>query len=175
MTAKRVRPPQHHGKPGIRLSDETKAEILRLCRDGVSRNDIAKRVGCSAASVSGVVKRAREETGDAALTFDRSKVAAATEARKVDLAARRAALAQGLLDDVEKLRAELFAPTTIYSFGGKDNSYNERQVDKPPFADQLKIVQAAGAAIDRHLKLDAHDNDEQGLTAVDAFLKGMLG
>ena len=156
------------GRPGNALSDATKAEILRLCRAGVTRNDIARRVGCAAASVTGVVKRA-------GLSFDRSATEAATEARKVDLAARRAELAAGLLDDVQRLRGQLFAPTTMHAFGGKDNTHNSVDLPEPLHADKLKLVQAVGAAIDRHLKLDAHDTDEQGLTAVDAFLKGMLG
>ncbi len=166
---------KHYGRPGNRLSEQTKAEVVSLCRQGVTRNEIARRLKVSAASVSGIVKRERERTGNEALSFDRSKVASATEARKVDLAARRAELAAALLDDVTRLRGELFAQTVVFSFGGRDNTYAERTVDEPPHADKLKLMQAVGAAIDRHLKLDAHDSDEHGLAAVDTWLKGMLG
>jgi transposase-like protein len=169
MAAKRVRAPQHHGKPGNRIPDKVKAQIEAACREpGATRNGVARQFGVAAASVSGIAKRA-------GITFDRSRVKAATEARKVDLAARRSELAAGLLDDVAKLRGQLFAKTTLHAFGGKDNTHNSVDLDEPLYADKLKIVQAYGAAIDRHLKLDAHDSDEHGLAAVDAWLKGMIG
>lgn len=100
---------------------------------------------------------------------DRSQTMAATAAKVADARARRAALELALLDDAARLRQQLFAPTVAFNFGGKDNTYAEKQLAQPTFADQLKIVQATGAAIDRALRIAEHDAD----TGVDQAV-GML-
>lgn len=142
--------------------------ILQMCRDGVTRNDIHRQTDVPAASISGIVKRA-------GLTFDRSKVRAATEARTADLRARRAELMELLLDDAHRLRKEAFEPCKAFNFGGKDNTYNERDLDQPVFTDQLKIMQAVGVAITKHIDLDKHDADPDDKPAVDAWLDAMTG
>lgn len=100
---------------------------------------------------------------------DRSQTMAATAAKVADARARRAALELALLEDAARLRQQLFAPTVAFNFGGKDNTYAEKRLDQPTFADQLKIVQATGAAIDRALRIAEHDAD----TGVDQAV-GML-
>lgn len=90
---------------------------------------------------------------------DRSQTMAATAAKVADAKARRAALELALLEDAARLRQQLFAPTKAFNFGGKDNTYNERELPQPTFTDQLKIMQATGAAIDRALRIAEHDTD----------------
>ena len=68
------------------------------------------------------------------------------------------------------MREQLWAPATVFNFGGKDNTYEERVLDKPPFGDQLKIIQATGVAIDRSLKLADHDSGA-GATVVVGLLQ----
>jgi len=102
------------------------------------------------------IARRRKTLG---LESDRTQTAAANEARRVDAKARRTAIAEGLLDDAEKLREQLFAPTVAFNFGGKDNTYEEHHLSEPTFADKLKIVQAVGVVVDRHIKLVEHDSD----------------
>lgn len=82
------------------IPEETRAEVLRLAREGVARNEIARQTGISTASVSRICQ------GEPAL-FDRSRTAAATQARAVDLKAARISLASGLLTDVEVARGWL--------------------------------------------------------------------
>ena len=130
-------------------ADDT-ATLHTLHGEGKSLTAIAKEMGRSKAMVSRYAEKAN-------LTWDRTKTQAATKAHQADAASRRAALQVGLLDDIEKLRGELFAPCTVHSFGGRDNTYAEHHVEQPPFADQLKIMQAVGAAIDRHVRLAEHD------------------
>jgi hypothetical protein len=93
------------------------------------------------------------------IIVDRTATLAATTANVTDARSRRAALELALLEDAERLRRQLFAPTVVFNFGGKDNTYEERTLAQPPHADQLKIVQAAGAAIDRSIKIAVHDAD----------------
>ncbi|MCT9078778.1 helix-turn-helix domain-containing protein [Streptomyces fulvoviolaceus] len=82
------------------IPEETRAEVLRLAREGVARNEIARQTGISTASVSRICQ------GEPDL-FDRSRTAAATQARAVDLKAARISLASGLLTDVEVARGWL--------------------------------------------------------------------
>ncbi|WP_406360339.1 helix-turn-helix domain-containing protein [Streptomyces sp. NBC_00715] len=82
------------------IPEETRAEVLRLAREGVARNEIARQTGVSTASVSRICQ------GEEGL-FDRSRTAAATQARVVDLKAARINTASGLLGDVEVARGWL--------------------------------------------------------------------
>jgi hypothetical protein len=134
------------------LTDHELEQIRTLHAAGQGRNDIARTLNRSGA----VISKACAELG---LSFDRSAVQAATEARKADAAAKRALLQVDLLDDAQRLRAQLWQPATVFNFGGKDNTYEERTLDEPPFADKLKIMQAVGAAVDRSLRLAEHDAD----------------
>jgi hypothetical protein len=87
------------------------------------------------------------------LTFDRSRIEVATKARLADLAERRALLAEDLMSDAERLRAQMWEPTTVYSFGGKDNTYEEHEFDEAPAAEKRALMSTAATAIDRVLKL----------------------
>ncbi|MFD9813725.1 helix-turn-helix domain-containing protein [Streptomyces sp. NPDC059080] len=74
------------------ITEADREQVRRLHAEGQSRNQIARTIGRSAASVS---KIARER----GLTFSGgARVAAATEARRADAAARRELLADESLD-----------------------------------------------------------------------------
>lgn len=79
------------------IPEETRVEVLRLAREGVARNEIARLTSISTASVSRICQ-------DEPDLFDRSRTAAATQARVVDLKAARLSAATGLLNDVEVAR-----------------------------------------------------------------------
>ena len=112
----------------------------------------AKQLGRSTTAVS---RRAKT----LGLTWDRAQTKAATAAVVADNKSRRAAIEAGLLDDVQRLRAQLFAPCKAFNFGGKDNTYAEVALEQPTFVDQLRIMQAATIAVDRSLKIAVHDSD----------------
>lgn len=150
------------------ITDAERQQIANLHGAGESRNQIAKIVGRS----TGVVSKVADQLG---LKFDRSVTAAATEAVMADAKAKRAKLAAALLDDAERLRLQLFAPCTVHSFGGKDNTFAEAPVERPPFRDQRDIMAAANTALMAALKLEQHDADVQGLAAVDAWLRELMG
>ena len=74
------------------ITDRDREQVRRLHAEGKSRNAIARSIGRSAASVSKIAR----ELG---LTFSGgARVAAATEARRADAAARRELLADEALD-----------------------------------------------------------------------------
>lgn len=134
------------------LTTAERRRITELHAAGRSRNDIAAELGRSGSTIS----KAAAALG---LSFDRSTVQAATAAKVIDAKARRAEEMNALLADAKRLRLQLFAPCTLHSFGGKDNTYNTVDVDQPLFADQAKIMQAYGIAIEKSLRLDQHDGD----------------
>jgi len=133
------------------VTDQDRDQVRALHAQGLSRNAIAKQLGRSGRTVS----RIAVELG---LSFERGpQVAAATEARKVDAKARRAALAVALLDDAERLRAQLWQPHLYWEWGGRDHTYDEKLADEPTPTDKLKLMQATGTAIDRAVRLDEYD------------------
>ena len=121
-------------------------EFRELHARGYGRNRIAREMGVAPVCVS----RTAEHLG---LTFDRSRIEAATKARLADLAERRALLAEDLLSDAEKLRAQMWEPTIVYNFGGATNSYEEHEFPEAPAADKRALMSTAATAIDRVLKL----------------------
>ncbi|MFE2033052.1 hypothetical protein ACFXBB_07270 [Streptomyces scopuliridis] len=77
------------GRP---IDDRDRERVRRLHSQGESRNQIAHSIGRSAASVSKIARKL-------GLTFNGgARVAAATEARRADAAARRELLADEALD-----------------------------------------------------------------------------
>jgi hypothetical protein len=134
------------------ITDEDRRRVKALHAAGRNRNQIAKEIGRSGSTVSKIA-------AELDLSFDREAAKAATEARVADAKARRVDLMHALLDDAERLRQQLFAPTRIHSFGGKDNTYASRDVDQPLFRDQRDIMQSVSTAITASLRIDDHDTD----------------
>lgn len=154
---------------GRRVTQQDHDDVKRLHAEGLSRNEIMRRTGRSGRTVS----RIADEHG---LSFERGEmVRAATEAKKIDAKAKRAALADKLLDDAERLRLQLWLPAHVYNFGGKENTYEEATIDRPTFADQRNIIQAISVAANASLKLDEYDRADGDLTGLDAWLAHMTG
>lgn len=134
------------------ISDTVRQTIIDLHSVGQSRNAIAKAAGVSAGTVTNVCKAA-------GLTFDRTATRAAVAAHAIDAKARRAELKELLLEDAHRLRKQLWEPTIVFNFGGKDNTYEESSLSEPVFADKKNILSAVGIAVDKVEKLEKLDND----------------
>jgi hypothetical protein len=147
-----------------RLSAETIEQIRLLAAGGVARNQIARELGVSAATVT---KHAP------AGSFDRSATAVAVKARQIDMAAMRAQLAADLLSDAARLREQVWQPALVYNFGGKDNTYEEHQLDEQPTDAKRTLIQAATTAVTAHLRLVDHDSDG-GLDEARSVLDGFM-
>jgi hypothetical protein len=87
------------------LSDEKRERGIDLIRQGMGRNAVAREIGVSSQTVSALAKKA-------GLSFDRTATAQATEARKVDAKARRLALGNALLGDLEEVRLRILRAET---------------------------------------------------------------
>ncbi|MFB7707893.1 hypothetical protein [Streptomyces sp. NPDC056105] len=121
-------------------------ELRELHAQGLGRNAISREMGIT----NSVVSRTAAHLG---LDFDRSRIQAATAARLADLAERRSLLAEDLMTDAERLRAQMWQPTLVYAFGGKDNTFESELLDEAPAAEKRALMGTAGMAIDRSLKL----------------------
>jgi hypothetical protein len=111
-----------------------------------------------ASKVLGIPKGTITKWGRAAgiETVSSKKTAAATEAAKVSMEARRQALAEGLMDDAEKLRSQLFGPCVekkvVLEGDGKGYSHPEIVTidhDEPSFGDKQRILTSIGIAVDK--------------------------
>ncbi|MFF6940454.1 helix-turn-helix domain-containing protein [Streptomyces lavendulae] len=153
----------------IPLSDDEIAEIARLHAEGLGRNEIARRVGRGTRTVSVCCARL-------GLTFDRTATEVATAARIADLAEKRSILADALTDDALRLSAQVWEPTTLHSFGGKDHTYNSKELTEPLAVDKRALMSAATAAAAQSLRLVPAANDngvEQGVSMVGQLLTGL--
>lgn len=151
------------------ITDGDRAAVRRLHSQGKGRNEIARAIKRPGATVSKIAAEMNPP-----LTFERgSEVVAATEARRIDLAARRITLAEMLHQDAERLREQLWKPCTIGAFGGKENVWTQQEIKEPTFGDKRQILGAAGTAIEKSLKL-APPAGGEGAEAVTSML-GALG
>lgn len=138
--------------------------VRELHAQGLSRNEIARQLRRSGKTISRIAV-------DLGLSFERGEqIRAATEARKVDARARRAALAVALLEDADRLRRQLWQPASYVDHGGKEYFRVDWTLNEPTFSDKRNIMQAIGVAVDRAVKLDEYDADP----GIDAA-KSMLG
>ena len=123
-------------------TDEEKANALALfekygaCeaarRTGIERSNLSHMA--KAAGVKSKVKDILKETH---------------ETNKVLFDERKSQLAQGLLDDAERLREQLFAPITVYKFGGNKNEFATAEVDEPSPSDKVKLMTSLAIAVDK--------------------------
>lgn len=134
------------------VTDDDRDAIRRLHAQGLGRNEIARQIQRSSRTVSVLA----DEMG---LTFDRTRTAVATEARKADAAARRAAIIEGLYDVAEDelayLRQTAPYPLVEVSMGAPVH-YN---VDRLPAQDRKALVQSIGSAMTAAGRLEALDGD----------------
>lgn len=144
-----------------RTFDAERAQVL--FDQGLGCNAIARELGVAASTVSKWAK-------DTGRSFDRSQVAAANEAHRVDLATGRIRLAEKMLAASESMLDNIDEPYLVYSFGGKDNTYAEHELDTAPVEVRRNIITTAGITFDKLTRIV--ENDGAGAGADDA--KSML-
>jgi len=144
---------------------EQKAEALRLYVD-LGPAEAARQTGVPAGVVSKWGQRAGLVSETAELT------ARATETAKANREARKAALAEALLGDAEKLRARLWQPAKLTNWGSQSERvgsvtttstiYQEQEIAEPPYKDKLEILRSVATAIDKSQLLagEATSRDE---------------
>ena len=148
---------------------EQRAAILDDIRAGrKSRNQIARDHGVAASTVTRVAQDANVENA-----FDRSETEKATRARAVDVKALREQLKQDLLEDAQRFRQRAWSPYQVVV--STPQGADIVTIDEPPLTEARAAYTAIGIAIDKSLRLEQHDTDNSGMSAVDEWLRGMLG
>ena len=142
-------------------------QVAALHAQGLGRNAIARQLGRSASTVTQIAT-------EAGLSFDRSATAAATEAAKVDNAARRAKLiaraytrAEAIYDRLEADQYR-FTATSVHGI-------ETVTLDHVPAPDEKALASAINSYLTGAVKLEQVDSDSHGLAAVDQWLRGMVG
>jgi hypothetical protein len=127
------------------FSEEHASRARGLYEQGLGCNAIAKALGFAPSRISKWAK-------DAGLSFAREQTATAVRARSVDLAALRLELATEMGMAAKELLSARQQPYLVYAFGGKENEYNEHELDRPPVEVVRSIVATAGIAFDKASK-----------------------
>jgi hypothetical protein len=134
-------------------TDDDDATLVDLYDRGLSLSAIANEMQRSKDTIS-------KKAAKLDLSWDRTRTAAATQAKVADAKGRRADLQLALLGDAEKLRTQLWTESDYaQAVGGQDARVLRWSMTEPTPTDKLKLMQAAGAAIDRSLKLAEYDSD----------------
>lgn len=149
-------------------TDEESTRLTELHAAGKSLSFIAELMDRSKDTIS----RHSERLG---LSFSRAETAKAAEAKHVDNKARRVALEERLLVEAQKIMDQMWSETLVFSFGGKDNTYEEHTLKQPTYSDQKTIAQTVATALNAANKLHEMNSDGQDLPAVDAWLEAMTG
>lgn len=152
-----------------RYTDAQRTEALDLYLEH-GPAEASRRTGIPAATIrSWASRNDLTETRNAT-------VGAAVAARKLSFEERRTALAHGLLDDIARLRAELFSDCTerkaLVVSDGKDAGSHVEIVDidrtRPTFAEQARIMTAIGIAVDKTQLLSGAATERHEHVQVDA-------
>ncbi|MHA3724332.1 GcrA family cell cycle regulator [Leucobacter sp. HY1910] len=139
--------------------DPKRAQLRKLQSEGLSVRKIAEQIGVSRSTVSAWAKQE-------GLSFDRSKTAQAVAAKSIDLAAGRQRLAEKMLAVAEDMLDRIDDPYVVYSFGGKDNTFEQATLDSAPVEVRRNIVTTAGITFDKLTRIVEKDTDLTGVTSV---------
>lgn len=158
-----------------RLSEEKREAIKEDLRrtHGTTEGALRRVAARHDVSMSSVRKIAVEMKLDGSQARSRTKNA--TAAIKDDLATQRAELSRRMVAAAHRALDDMESPAVIYNFGGKDNTYNEKSVPRPPTGDQRNLMIIAATALDKHRMLDQYDAQLGFASAVDDWLVDKLG
>lgn len=136
------------------FEEEEFLELRRLHAEGKGRNEIATLMQRSPRTISVYAKQLQ-------LNFDRTATAVATEARKVDARARRAAIIERAYGRVEKLLDHLDAaerggfPFTTSTVNGIETE----RLDHVPGQEEKALAGAITQYLNQAVKLEQLDGD----------------
>lgn len=138
-----------------RIPDEARRAILDDIDSRMPRNQIAAKHHVSPSTVTGIARQNNR-------SFDRSQTKNATEAARADNAALRAQITGELYRSALEWIGQTKRPFLAFSFGGKDNTYNEHLLDHAPTGDIRNLMTSVGIAVQRAAELERFDA-EQGV------------
>src|ERR1039457_3682691 len=143
------------------ISDDVKAEIYALHKDGVSNKSIASRLQISPSSVSKWLEHAGFDPlrNDHAANQSRDSLVAANRVRRDKSIAKRSKLSDELLLTAETMLRQVGKPISyaqpLNAGGGQVIRWRQ---NRPTPHDQGEYVRAAGIALNAHKTLTAMDD-----------------
>jgi transposase-like protein len=144
--------------------DSKRAQARALFDQGLSCRAIATKLGVSTSTIS---RWAKSE----GLAFKaRAQTATATAVREFDMAAARVRLAEKMTANADRVLDTLDGPYLVYSFGGKDNDYNEHTLDEAPISARREAQTIGAIAFDKLTKAIESTEDADGLAPVESML-----
>ena len=140
------------GSMAVIHDPDIRNKIADLHAAGQGRNAIARTLGLADNAVS-------DTAADLGLTFQSQARQRIARQARIDQAERRRheIIEQGY-QQIQKLQNQMFEPTTIGEFGGRENTWAETELDEPMFRDKLAITQAIRAIAQTIAKLEEKDN-----------------
>lgn len=140
-----------------KLTDEEIRQLIGWRNNGWSIARCASELDIPPAPVVAALRRA----GVGQEECKTRNVRSAQAARQEQLREQRARIEQKLLDTAEELLGDVRAPSTVFSFGGKDNTYNSVVLDEPTHADKQRLVAAVTSAVTSARHLSEQDGSAQ--------------
>lgn len=134
----------------MQWGEDSDERLRDLHARGMSCNAIGREMGVNAGIIS---TRAR------ALGLRFPQLKGMVEGRREQARFKRQQLREDLLEDAVRMREQMFSPTTVFNFGGRDNTFAQETLDQPPTADQLKVAQAIKTIVESIERLDKMDAD----------------
>lgn len=125
-----------------KITPETIESIKDLHNAGLSARKIAQNLGVSASTVSKYCKKL-------GLKFDRAQTVQASETKKIDLEAQRLKLAERMLARANRTLDEIEGKVVVFNFGGKDNTFEEHELDHAPVDTVRSAMTTAAIAFDK--------------------------
>ncbi|MGA5764491.1 hypothetical protein [Nonomuraea bangladeshensis] len=139
-----------------RLPEDKRQAILDdIKAGGNSCRGIARKHGVS----DRVVRKIADENA-VADPWSRAQTENATRARKADMAAERAELSALFLQRAREALDQMVQPHVVFHFGGKDNTYNEKTLDRPPTGDMRNLMTIAATGFDKHMARERFDSED---------------
>ena len=149
------------------LSAEERQRIVDLLKSGKSFREVADLTGRSWGSIHNVAV-------GAGVRRDVQRTKKATEARRADIRARMALVAEGLVDDAARLREQIFAPHIAFNFGGKDNTYEEHEIPEPTARDKQALMTSIGIALDKARLITEDTNGGNAMNVMRAWVRDVI-
>lgn len=137
-----------------------------------SKAAIAREHGVSMSSVQRIADRVGAPKDHWRTDTIRAATTAALDRRRD----ARSRLADRLLTEAERALGRMTGPFLVYSFGGKENEYNQHILDRAPSSDLRNLMQTANIAITRSQEIDRGDatvDDDRAGDALERLFGGL--
>ncbi|MBZ6260687.1 hypothetical protein KVH22_34810 [Streptomyces olivaceus] len=150
------------------FSAEDEERLRQLHADGVSRNEIARQLEWSVATITNHANRL-------GLAFDREATRAATDARQADLKDRRQRIQEQLMDLAERAIERAQSRYLVHGFSHTGESVVE-WLQEPPARETKDLTTAATQALNGAVKLaevDAESDTDKAKAALGSLGKAL--